>query len=1022
MSLSFGQKLRLLRKDPPNGDPPLSQIELAKRIGYSRNMVGYWERDEKTPPRQAIDAIERVLGLDQDDYDYLLEAAGYSTTPRDEDSEESTMARLTRREAKRGAKLGTAEALIEAGLGQKKPNEPIPTPIPKPKTQHFTGREDEIEWVKQRLLAKEEAALVGVRAIGGMGKTELAIQVVRDSAIEQAFPGGIFWLECGPSPVEAIQERLAQALNMELPESRDVTLRRTALQLALAQRPAHLLVLDDIRQEQLAEFEAVRPAGQNTATLVTSRLNQLPIPQKAVKRLEELTEAQGIRLLTRLLLDNGTPIDEPRVAAIVRLLEQIPLALTLAAGRAEQITQYNVETPLADLLEDLTQRRVRAIELGNSSADLSVRITFDASYDYLSKLEQWQLAQLGLFARNSFDLHAVRHVWDLTLDEAKTAMDQLRFAGLVEQTGNTNYWMHDLLREYCSDKFHNFSDHQKISAHLKFASCWHQILENLDLTSLGDWKLLVENQADIVTAANWMLANWEKNPALWAELAVGISQSMNSYEHVHWEDWLLSGISAADKARLRNVERRLQRSLGEYHQFKGNVKEAEKFLRSSLEIAKEISKESKENRDEAGLEDGQRGVAVTQSALADLLTTRGQYDEAERLYKLSLEVKEKIGDSREVAVTQSALAALLTTRGQYDEAERLYKLSLEVFEKIGDSRGVAVTQSALAALLTTRGQYDEAERLYKLSLEVFEKIGDSRGVAVTQSALAALLTTRGQYDEAERLYKLSLEVFEKIGDSRGVAVTQSALAALLKNRGQYDEAERLYKLSLEVFEKIGDSRGVAVTQSALADLLTTRGQYDEAERLYKLSLEVFEKIGDSREVAVTQVGLADLMAARQQPDEAETIYLSCLSIFKQLNDLYSYGAVQVRLAQLYLNQQRQSEAIALLKDARVLFVKLRAASWVASIDQLLAQASETSLALEKLLGMVRAARQGDHAQGQQAWDICQQIQAESNDPATRELGHALIRLLAGVSLEKALSNLPPDTQAELTTFFEKDEG
>ncbi|HAJ38048.1 MAG TPA: hypothetical protein DCL15_20440, partial [Chloroflexi bacterium] len=73
------------------------------------------------------------------------------------------------------------------------------------------------------------------------------------------------------------------------------------------------------------------------------------------------------------------------------------------------------------------------------------------------------------------------------------------------------------------------------------------------------------------------------------------------------------------------------------------------------------------------------------------------------LYRESLRVKEAGGDSGEVAVTQSSLAALLSTRGQYDEAERLYRAGLVTVQKIRDLQGVAVFQLGLAALALRRG-------------------------------------------------------------------------------------------------------------------------------------------------------------------------------------------------------------------------------------------------------------------------------------------------------------------------------
>lgn len=416
---------------------------------------------QKRPTPEAIDAIQKALKLDPVDYNDLLTSAGYSGMPEDPDPTVSVIARLTRQEAKRGAKLGTAEALVEAGLGEKKPNQPIPAPPPKPRTAHFVGREDEIKWLKARLLAGDETALVGVKAIGGMGKTELAIAAVHDNAVKNNFPGDIFWLECGTRPTEAVQERLAEALGVQL-TSIELSNRAAALSLALSQRPKTLLVLDDMRRNHIAEFNYLRPSSPNCAVLVTSRRDDLPLDDTAVKKLDVLTEKKGEELLRSLVKDSNIVLNEEVISQIAYLLEQIPLALTLAAGRAKRIAKYNQDDPFAELLTDLKQRRLDALAMSDASKDLSVRITFDASYDDLNETEQWWLAQLGLFARNSFDLETVCWIWQLDEGPAKTAMDQLIFAGLVDQTEKSQYWMHDLLREYAESCLTRFLRRNRI--------------------------------------------------------------------------------------------------------------------------------------------------------------------------------------------------------------------------------------------------------------------------------------------------------------------------------------------------------------------------------------------------------------------------------------------------------------------------------------------------------------------------------------------------------------------------------
>ncbi|MBX3060986.1 MAG: tetratricopeptide repeat protein, partial [Anaerolineae bacterium] len=211
------------------------------------------------------------------------------------------------------------------------------------------------------------------------------------------------------------------------------------------------------------------------------------------------------------------------------------------------------------------------------------------------------------------------------------------------------------------------------------------------------------------------------------------------------------------------------------------------------------------------------------------------------------------------------------------------------------------------------------------------------------------------------------------------------------------------------FEAIGDSRSVAVTQSSLAALLRTRGQYEEAERLYRLSLQTFEAIGDSREVAVTQVGMADLLVARRQFAEAIELYQSSLAVCRDLRDAHSVGAILVRLGQLLLSLERQEEAKPYLLEAQQIFAMIGAQDWLQSIAGLLAQIQNP---LMELVVLIRQARQGDTAAGEQAWELCNQLERQ-NDPALAALARGLRRVLAGIPPEKALADLPEEVRQQV---------
>ncbi|MCP4369974.1 MAG: tetratricopeptide repeat protein, partial [Deltaproteobacteria bacterium] len=139
----------------------------------------------------------------------------------------------------------------------------------------------------------------------------------------------------------------------------------------------------------------------------------------------------------------------------------------------------------------------------------------------------------------------------------------------------------------------------------------------------------------------------------------------------------------------------------------GDYKEAQAWLEKLLQLCEQETPETVE-------------LAQIQHNLAWLYSDMGKYEEAEPLYKRSLEVRESaLGKAHpEVATTLNNLANLYRQQGKYEEAEPFYKRSLEITEKsLGpDHPSIATILNNLADLYSDMGKYKEAEPFYKRSL------------------------------------------------------------------------------------------------------------------------------------------------------------------------------------------------------------------------------------------------------------------------------------------------------------------
>ena len=252
----------------------------------------------------------------------------------------------------------------------------------------LVGRDFEIARVRCALLEGRER-LVTALGRGGVGKTSLALAVAGQLLDE--FPGGVWW-------VDASQERDADGLRSAIARSCRISTPGPIAELldaGLGSLGETLLVLDNLEQVEDAGgcIESLLRRLPDIRVLATS---QLPLGCQHERRvaLDSLSAPDGLELLQRTAERLEIPYeDEPACTELVALLDGLPLAIELAAGRLRLFRP-------ADLVERL---RGSTSILSDRSADRpsrqrSLQAALEWSLDLLEPDARELFDRLGVFA------------------------------------------------------------------------------------------------------------------------------------------------------------------------------------------------------------------------------------------------------------------------------------------------------------------------------------------------------------------------------------------------------------------------------------------------------------------------------------------------------------------------------------------------------------------------------------------------------------------------------------------------
>ena len=295
-----------------------------------------------------------------------------------------------------------------------------------------------------------------------------------------------------------------------------------------------LCLFDNFEQvvEAAADVAELLASCPNLDLLVTSR-EPLHVTGEQEYAVPPFVHEEGVGFfLARARAVKADFEADEAVSEICRRLDDLPLALELAAARVKALTSTQILERLEHRLPLLTGG---ARDLPERQRTL--RATIEWSYDLLGEEEQRLFARLSVFS-GGCTLEAAEDVCDADLDTLQSLVDK----SLVRFT-NGRYWMLETIREFAADALAASPDAEKLGRR----HAEHYL------------RLALEAEPELTGAAQalWLDRLGEEHDNLRAAL-----------------DWSLT----ADP----EVGLRIAVSLGRYWQVRGYVPEARNYLSSAV--------------------------------------------------------------------------------------------------------------------------------------------------------------------------------------------------------------------------------------------------------------------------------------------------------------------------------------------------------------------------------------------------------------------------------------------------------
>ncbi|WP_414545958.1 tetratricopeptide repeat protein [Nostoc sp. CCY0012] len=659
----------------------------------------------------------------------------------------------------------------------------------------FVGRDEELQNLHQLLQENNQVAIAAIAGMGGLGKTELALQYAKNQ--RENYKGGLCWIQAKADDIGVQVIQFARThLDLNPPEEFNSSEKIQYCWRNWCEGDV-LLVVDDVTDYQQVRLYLQGVSSRFKVLMTTRQKLGASIKQLS---LDVLQPDAALELLRSLLTETPERIErEDVVKQLCEWLGYLPLGLEL-------VGRYLARTPdlsLSAMMQRLEKKRLEQPALVKPEADmtaqLGVQAAFELSWQELAEDDKQLGCLLSLFAAAPIHWNLVEKCLpEKDEDELEEIRDdKLINMHLLQRKGEDIYQLHPLLREFFQYKLTGLEQAEEFRRSLcqVMVAVAKEIPQTPTLEEINVVSLAIPHLAEV---ADHLIQYVSDKDVIWP--FVGLScfyKGQGLYTQAEpWNQQCLSTV---------------QNRLGENHPDVG----------SSL------------------------------NNLALLYDSQGKYDQAEPLFLQALKLdKRLLGDNHpSVATSLNNLALLYRTQGKYDQAEPLFLQALELDKRLlgNNHTDVATSLNNLALLYHTQGKYDQATPLFLQALELYKRLlgNNHPSVATSLNNLAELYRTQGKYDQATPLYIQALELYKRLlGENHPhVATSLNNLALLYYYQGKYDQAAPLFLQALELRQRLlGDNHPhVAQSLNNLAKLYYSQGRYDQAEPLLLQALNIFEQ-------------------------------------------------------------------------------------------------------------------------------------------------------------------------------------
>jgi predicted ATPase/DNA-binding SARP family transcriptional activator len=745
----------------------------------------------------------------------------------------------------------------------------------------FFGREREREELRA-LVRDERQRLVTLTGPGGSGKTRLALEVARE--VIHDFDGAIWFVPLVDlRQAELIAGAIADALGLQRLPHMD-PLDQVA---SVLREQSSLLILDNLEQLGQSAGPVVRSLlerSRSATCLATSRrpldlpgerlYSVLPLlTPEAVASVEELLEYASVRLF----VDRAqaarpdfqlTESNAQTIAALCERLEGVPLAIELAAARAQAMTTGRMLAQLHRPFDFLTSRR-RVAEERHATLEAAI----DWSYQLLPEELQRFFAKLSVF-RGGCTLEAAQAVCEEP--RALEYLEELTASSLLvaeEIEGVMRFRPLETLREFGGERLSSECRSRLGERHARYhLALAQEAAPELRGRKQAGWlgRLAVEH--DNFRASLTWLATAAGRAAEGLGLSTALARFWIARGYVsEGRSWLARFLSLVEEAGDSLPRARALVAAGELATAEADVAGAPPLLHEAVALCERLGDSA--------------GMAAALASLGMIRTWSDELEGAESSCTASLTAARETDDPWAIATALGGLSRVAALKGEGGAARVLGEERLAMERELGDPIRIseALHDVGVGALL--QADYPRSRAALEECLQTRRDLQYPGGIAQALHELGWVLLDSGDIAGARECFEECYAILTELRFSFALALTLWNLARVAYHEGDFSAARRVVQEATAAARALKSAQGLGLILWTAARIDLAERDVPQARRHLAEALAAVQSVGAWEAQVRCVEALAELLITHGDPELGLRL-MAAASVLRQRLDTH----------------------------------------------------------------------------------------------------------------------------------------